>query len=142
LCTTASGNPRAHASLNALPPASPGALPTGDYAFAVLLVMFATGSIASGIRLLYEQKFVFGLSAIAAAILFFLGALKWPSNYWVSGLLISAAFIVIILTTVGNSSEITRGAGNPRYRSFAFAFVLLSFGIYIITYIGAISTLM
>jgi hypothetical protein len=121
-----------------LPTASPSALPTGDYAFAALLLIFATGCVATGFRLLYERQFIFGLSAIVVSILFFFAELKWPSSYLVSGSLISAAIIIIILTTVGNWSEITRRAANPRYRSFALAFVLLSFGIYIITYMNAL----
>lgn len=100
--------------------------------------MFATGCVATGFRLLYERKFVFGLSAIVVAILFFVAGLKWPSSYWVSGSLISAAIIIIVLTTVGNWFEITRRAANPRYRSFALAFVLLSFGIYIIAHMNAL----
>jgi hypothetical protein len=122
-----------------LPAGPPSALPTGDYAFAALLLIFATGCVATGFRLLYERKFIFGLSAIVVAILFFAAGLKWPNSYWVSGSLISAA-IIIILTTVGNWSEITRRAKNPRYRSFAFAFVLVSFGIYIIIYMNALKS--
>jgi hypothetical protein len=101
-----------------LPTASPPALPTGDYALSALLLLFATGCVTTGARLLYEKSFTLGASAIIVAILLFIAAISLPGGHLFSFSLISIAMLVFLTTIVG-WTEIKRIASNPTYRTVA-----------------------
>jgi hypothetical protein len=125
----------------ALPPA----LPTGDYALTALLLLFAAGCASAAPLLLYGKSFVLlygksfalGISAIIVAILLFVAGINLPSSHLFSGSLIAVA-VLVFLTTIISWSEIKRRAYNPKYRRAVITFIIISFGVYVITYMTSL----
>jgi hypothetical protein len=120
-----------------LPTALPPALPTGDYALAALLLLFAAGCASTAPRLLYEKSFALGISAIIVAILLFVAGINLPSSHLFSVSLISVA-VLVFSTAIISWSEIKRRAYNPKYRRAVITFIIISFGVYVITYMTAL----